>query len=287
MKFAFLLCGTPRTFVFEQQINHFKYLKLIYPTADFYILIRLPEFKTNNIIKFKPGNPYTEHFIQTDKGLENFNKQLENIKPIYLKVFNDYKYENYLENKFNSFSQWYMIDFLLKKAENYSKINNFNYDYFIRYRLDWTFTNNNFDFNNFDKNYIYSEIKGKSNKRKSNNIGADFLFILSNKLYKNWWINTIDNKLKLIKKTENSLWIGVSVKKINLTNGGLVRDYNIINFWDKKRDNKFNHKLYWENFNFKDYELMHKIQSNKDLYFKNLNNILIKFNTNYSFYLED
>jgi hypothetical protein len=281
MRLAFLLCGTPRTFIFEQQINHFQNLKLKFPNADFFILIKLPVFQNKKIEKFKPGSPYTEHFIQTDKGLENLNKQLINIKPKFLKVFTDYKYK-YNSNKINLFSQWYMIDYLLKKANQYSEINNFNYDYFIRYRLDWNCSCFNLDFNQLNSNYVYSEIKDKQAT-----IGADFLFILSLNLYKEWWIKTINDKLKHINKTENLLWQGTKVIKCDITNGGLVRDYKVISFWDKDREKKFNHDNYWNNFNINEYELMHKIQSNKNLYFEKLNEILSNFDTRYSFYLED
>ena len=44
MKLAFLICGRPRTFVFREQIKHFKKLKTTFPEADFFILLRLPNF---------------------------------------------------------------------------------------------------------------------------------------------------------------------------------------------------------------------------------------------------
>ena len=90
MKIAFLICVIPRTFVYKKQIECFTKLKSQFPTSDFFILLRLPEF-TNIINKIDrsprnpkqyPPNPGIEHQIQTEQGLKNLQKQIDNIKPI-------------------------------------------------------------------------------------------------------------------------------------------------------------------------------------------------------------
>ena len=86
-----------------------------------------------------------------------------------------------------------MINKLLVNAEKYSKDNNFKYSYFIRYRPDWTCNKFNISMNDINPKFVYTEIK-------RNIIGADYLFVLSNKLYREWWKTTIDSKLNREKK---------------------------------------------------------------------------------------
>ena len=206
MKLAFLISGRPRTFVFREQIEHFKKLKTTFPEADFFILLRLPEFKKDKIKKFKHGNPYIEHNVQTIQGLKNLEEQLDNLKPVYYHSFTNFQDTSPKECRYTV--QWRMIDKLLKEAEKYSIQNNFKYSYFIRYRFDWTDLNLHIDneyISNLDTSYIYKNLKDCE----------DVLFILPELLYQNWWKKNICEKLKIKeKKNDSFLKIVILLKQL-------------------------------------------------------------------------
>ena len=272
MKIAFILCGTPRTFVFREQINYFKKLKSKFPDSDFYILLRIPKFKNSPIQQFKHGNPYIEHYIQTEQGLNNLQEQINNLKPIYYQAFTDFNNSN--EKECCYLNQWKMINKLLEEAHQYAIRNNFEYTHYIRFRLEWTDINlylNNELVSKLNNKFVYTSVKDCE----------DILFILSNHLYQNWWIPNINQKYKILQKKNESLFGDIPVKKIYISDGGLLRDYNIISFWGKK-EKLFNHNLFWHNFNLLEYQALNKIYLDREKYYEKIN---LLFQNNYNYYL--
>ena len=162
MKIALLIVGTPRTFIIQEQINFFKELKNNIEKdyeLDIYLYLKLKD-------KNNEGNDY----IQSEIGLNNLKKQINQLKPKFLKIVEilDIEYEN---EKFANKNQTTMINYLL----DYIKEKEYSYDWFIRIRPDYNFNliKFNFDFNNLNKNNVYSAIKCDA-------VGNDQFFYFSN-----------------------------------------------------------------------------------------------------------
>lgn len=282
MKNAILISGTARTFVFKEQIENFKRLKqdlkkYSNQEFDFFILLKLPKFITTDIKTFQTGDQYNENFIQSELGIKNLEIQLQNIKPVFCEIFHSC-------SKFNNntfYSQYKMISYLLEKAEEYSNKNNFKYNFFIRYRSDYAHTSLKLNLESINKNLLYTSIKKNIN-------ASDIFFILSNELYKKWWKNHILKYLENFNDTYNEHFIMKDVSAIqplNMTNGGLVRDYNLISFWCKEHKNNFDHQLYWASHSDCEYKQLHKTIKDKNKYIDAIKITIKKYNGIYSEYL--
>ena len=223
MKVALLVVGTPRTFIIQEQINFFNELKNNIENdyeLDIYIYLKLKD-------KNSEGNDY----IQSEIGLNNFKKQINQLKPKFIKIIEilDYEYEN---EKFANKNQTTMINYLL----DYIKEREYNYDWFIRIRPDYNFNliNFNFNFNKLNKNNVYSAIKCDA-------VGNDQFFYFSNhyiNIFKNNIIN-YDKKLP----PEYYIFNNTNIYQNKSIDGGLIRCYNKFICWDK-RANQIKNKLF-------------------------------------------
>ena len=155
MKLALLISGNIRTFVFNEQICFFKKLIDTLPkNTDYYILLKIDD-------------PRGIKYFQSEQGIINLKKQIEQLKPVYCCIYN--KNKNYNYSWF--YPQVFQINFLLETAKKYSLLKNFNYDYYIRFRPDYFFKNFINDFSELDKNFIYTN-------QKFDSIGCDQLIII-------------------------------------------------------------------------------------------------------------
>lgn len=248
MKIALLISGTPRTFIYNEQVRFFNNLKekIIRENneVDIYLFLKIKD---------------SVKFIISKNGLKNLRKQLINLNPKYFKIiysFGDIYDNNNIIQKFkrNYYSQMKPIDILLNKATKNKK-----YDWFIRIRPDFYLDLNSYNFNmvSKNKNYIYTTPK------KDCKGSCDF-FIFSNKMRKIWWNKYIANNLSN-KLVNPEYYIFNFIKKNQIIKEqmiyGLVRRYNTINTWNNNGKEDLNPKDYWlvkEYFILMDYELFKK-----------------------------
>ena len=275
-KIAFLISGSPRTFVIDEMIEYYKYLIQLYNSKniniDFYIILKLDEIitseKTPHHRFYNEFNIPIINFFNTQKGLDNFNKLLELLQPKSIIIFNKFSLSNKMQ-----YSQFKSIDIILNKAIEYSKNNNFQYDYFIRTRPDLMIM----DFPNFyscDKSIFYSSNKCDS---KIN----DGFFIFSKELL-NIWTNNIIYNIENNFDSDNNFPEGTLFKTINtkqICKSILIRNYDLVQAWNKNPEEKVSISL------FQNLQNPHKIYidtilNNKE-FIKKLNKILLPYNTNY------
>lgn len=274
-KIAFLISGSPRTFVINEMIEYYKYLIQLYNSKniniDFYIILKLDEIISSEITPhhrfYNQFNIPIINFFNTEKGLDNFNKLLELLQPKSIIIFNKFNLSNKMQ-----YSQFKSIDIILNKAIEYSKNNNFEYDYFIRTRPDLMIM----DFPNFyicDKSIFYSSIKCDS---KIN----DGFFIFSKELLNTWTsiINYIEKNLH----SDNNFPEGTLFKTINtkqICKSILIRNYHLVQAWNKIPEERVSISL------FQNLQEPHKIYTDNILNNKNfilkLNKILLPYKSNY------
>ena len=255
MRIALLICGNPRSFVFKNQINTFKELiKKLPENTDVFILFKLDEHNKDFF-----------NYIKSEEGLNNLKKQIDNLKPVYLKFFDKFR-------RFNDkcyYSQIKTIDILLSEAEKYSKKNDFRYDYFLRYRPDFVFYRFDINFSKLNKLKIYTS-------EKFDSIASDQVIIISHFMYYNWWLRFVKLTLKkegcFDRLPEFLLYQPLrkprKVLQLNKIIGGLCRRYKVINNWG----NKVNFCYYWNDYDINEYnKLLKKIKFTKLIEFLNDN----------------
>ena len=264
MKVALLISGTPRTFVYNEQVKLFNNLKqkIISENneVDVYLFLKIKDSAVNYII--------------SKNGLKNLKKQLNNLNPKYFKIIYSFgkKYENKnVTQKFkrNYYNQMKPIDNLLNIA-----VKNKKYDWFIRFRPDFYLDLKSFNFNMHlkNENLIYTTPK------KDCKGSCDF-FIFSNKMRIFWWNKYISNDLSN-KLVNPEYYIFNFIRKNQIIKEkmiyGLVRRYNKIDTW-KNVKKKLYPKDYWiakELFVLMDYQLFKKkilkIVNNNANYYLNI-----------------
>ena len=263
MKVALLISGTPRTFIFNEQVIFFNNLKkkIIGENneVDIYLFLKIKD---------------SVNYIISKNGLKNLRKQINNLNPKYLKIiysFGDIYDNKNIINPFkrNYYNQMRPIDILLDKASNNKK-----YDWYIRIRPDFylDLTTYNFDLHLKNKYFIYSTPKKDSK-------GSSDFFIFSNKMRKIWWNKYISNNLSN-KLVNPEYYIFNFIKKNQIIKEkmiyGLVRRYNTINTWNNNGKEVLNPRDYWlvkEYFILMDYELFKKkilkiINKNSNYYYE-------------------
>lgn len=248
MKVALLISGTPRTFVFDEQVKFFNDLKqkIINENnkLDIYLFLKIKD---------------SVNYISSENGLKNLIKQLENLNPLYFKIIYSFgeKYENNqvpVWCKRQYYNQMKPIDILLNVASNNKK-----YDWFIRIRPDFYLDLNSYNFDMHTKNKYFIYTTPKDDCKAS----TDF-FIFSNKMRKIWWDKYISNNLsnKLV-NAEYYIFNFINENRIIKQNMiyGLIRKYKKILTWNKNGRQRLRLKNYWlkkKIFNQLDYEVFKK-----------------------------
>jgi len=232
MKVALLISGTPRTFIFNEQVNFFNNLKqkIIAENneVDIYLFLKIKD---------------SINYIISKNGLKNLRKQLHNLNPKYFKIiysFGDiYDNSNVIQKfKRNYYNQMKPIDILLNKATKNKK-----YDWFIRIRPDFYLDLKSYNFNMKakNKNFIYTTPKEDCK-------GSCDFFIFSNIMLKNWWKIYISNNLSN-KLVNPEYYIFNFIKKNKIIKEkmiyGLVRRYKKIHTWNSKGKQYLNLVKYW------------------------------------------
>jgi len=225
---AFLISGAPRSLVIDEMVVYYKNLIDYYLqqniTLHFYIILKLDE----NISNYKAPyerfiNNNTKLYFNTLKGLNNFNTILNLLNPIKVICFNKFKLTNII-----LYSQIQCINILINDALEYSKKNNFTYDYFIRSRPDLILLDNP-NFNNLNNNIVYTGIKCDSK-------GSDMFFIFNNKLINTWWntlITNINKEYYLKKYVCPEYYIFNDITTKQIYKSALVRKHSYIQSWNK------------------------------------------------------
>tara|TARA_X000000368_G_scaffold154033_1_gene121388 strand:- start:782 stop:1633 length:852 start_codon:yes stop_codon:yes gene_type:complete len=274
-KFAFLISGSPRTFVIDEMINYYKSLIKIFSSfnisLDFFIILKLDEIIDSEKLPcdrfYKQYNLPKINFFNTKKGLNNFEIILNLLKPKHIIIFNKFNISNKMQ-----YSQFKSIDIILNKAIEYSKHNDIEYNYYIRSRPDLMILNVP-NLYNFNDSILYSSIKCDS---KIN----DGFFFISKKLL-NKWNTEIIQKIENDPYSNNNYPEGFLFNNFNVNQicrSILIRNYNLVQEWypipEKHFNNYFNinndpHKIYIDS-----------TLNNTDFIIK-LNNILNYYNTCY------
>jgi hypothetical protein len=216
MRFAFLICGCPRTFVLKEQINSFKTIISMlrsYAEVDVYIFLKL---------KDKDDSPYT-NLIKSEEGLKNLDDFLTFAMPKCFKLQYKFPYES--DSRFernNMFhSQMKRIDDMIIEA--YDK-----YDYYLYIRPDCILTNIPTNFEELDKNIVYTSTRWDCP-------GNDHMFVMSNITINNWWIDKVRVLIEYYKEAKvpetPEFIIFKDINPVQIFKSGLIRVYKQIDSW--------------------------------------------------------
>jgi hypothetical protein len=218
MRISILICGEPRSIVFNEQIKFFTSLYNLL-VKDGHILDTYCMFKLN---------PNTD-YIQSEEGLLNFSKILELFKPKYLEFFYEFKEDIWLRKNFKEiypplyFSQIKMIDRLITEASKSE------YDLFLRIRPD-CILNGKLDLSSIDPDTVYTSIKCDAP-------GNDQFFYFSRNMLYKWWIPIVRpslnyiSELSPVSKLCPEYFIFNHCNKKQVISSGLIIDYNKITSW--------------------------------------------------------
>jgi hypothetical protein len=202
MKVALLISGHIRTFVLKEQILFFSlFLNQIKQNhhCDVYLLLKIDDV-----------------YIQSNKGLHHLSILLNILNPVYSVAFTSFSKNNDVY-----YSQIKMIDMLIESSKD-------KYDYYIRTRPDLILFDTIY-FNELKKDKIYTSFKTDA-------IGNDQFFIISNDLLHSWWLNkirpTLEDEINYTKLPDYVIFDSVKENVIQLYNSGLVRYYGKITQWN-------------------------------------------------------
>ena len=274
---AFLISGSPRSFVIDEMIIYYKNLiqtyKYLNISIDFYIILKIDEIidseKTPHDRFYKQYNLPKINFFNTKKGLNNFEIMLDLLKPKHIIVFNKLDKSNKMQ-----YSQFKSIDIILNKAIEYSKNNNFEYNYYIRSRPDLMILNLP-NLYNLNDSILYSSIKCDSNVN-------DGFFIISKKLL-NTWNNDIIKKIEYDPHSNNHFPEGTlfnNFKTNQICRSILIRSYNLVQEWFTSPEYNI-HNFFNINNNNNPHNIYIDTALNNNDFIIELNNILNYYNTSY------
>ena len=240
-RIAIVISGSPRTFCSEKQMTLYRKIREKYLAncqIDFYVILKLSDWGSINDKKSKTCN-----FILTDRGLNNLNKIIDYLNPVYYKIDHDIKFDLLSENEYkaqseenkSTLNQILMLNIGVQKLREYEKKNNFQYDYIMRLRPDLHFLLNRerLIHKGLSKFHVYTSLKFDAK-------GNDQMFFSYKTYFDQWW----DMILKYLKKVvlknkkitpEYFIFKIVNVIQDNEIHAGLIRNNLTVSSWEKRK----------------------------------------------------